>query len=97
MPSRGRPTVHPHLYSRLGPIPVHLRKYMYMHNCFSNFLILRPGFWVYSCGDALQRLCVDLGEWYGSEEEFTKYVRGDLRQELLDMSAIDLPLSYLEN
>ncbi|CAE7544015.1 unnamed protein product [Symbiodinium natans] len=35
-----------------------------------------------------------IAAWYGSEEAFTEYVRGPLRQELLGMSMTNLPLSY---
>lgn len=35
-----------------------------------------------------------IAAWYGSVENFTGYVRGPLREELLGMSATDLPLGY---
>ncbi|CAE7943788.1 unnamed protein product, partial [Symbiodinium sp. KB8] len=35
-----------------------------------------------------------IAAWYGSVENFTDYIRGPLREELLRMSATDLPLGY---
>ena len=35
-----------------------------------------------------------IAAWYGSEEEFTEYVRGPLRKELLAATGLDLPFSY---
>ncbi|CAE7477754.1 unnamed protein product [Symbiodinium sp. CCMP2456] len=35
-----------------------------------------------------------IAAWYGSEEEFTDYVRGPLRKELLAAGGLDLPFSY---